>query len=539
MRRRAIIVWLVGLLAVGSAPAALAGEATPAASPATAPPAVEWADCPFDFAFAPGLAAGRDVRCGSVTVPLRHENPDGPTIRLAVAVLPSTGENPASEPLILLNGGPGQETEAVLPAFSPLFPGNLRPLLERQPVVLFDQRGVGYSEPSLTCPFDSAGGQDATEPLPIDAESAELTEATVACLDGLAAEGIDLEAFDTAQNAADVDAIRRALRAERVDLLGISYGSRLALAVMRDFPAAVRSVVLASPFPPQADFLVGTTVSFDAALDRLVAACEADPDCAAANPDLEGDFAEAAAALAAEPVELDVTNPLTGESERVAVDDTLFVSSVYAALFIGPLLPAVPAAITGAAAGDYGALSQILPILSLLREGVSSGMLFAVQCQDEVPFEDESRLAPLVEEAGVRPEIADPEVTGIDAYFDICAEVGLEASSAVETEPVVSDVPTLIVAGAFDPITPPAYAEAAAETLPNSTVVVVPTSGHDTIPAGTGGDCVLGIVEAFLANPEAEPATECLDELEIDLVPAAAAAGEAGAGPGATPSAGI
>ena len=213
-------------------------------------PAFEPGPCPFDLP--PGMIEGEDVECGFVTVPEDHQNP-GDTLRLAVVVVRDQSENHQPDPVILLSGGPGEKTVAnALPAaqiFAPYFPN--------RDFILFDQRGVGLSEPALECPEWIAvlfSLLDETDP---DVFMKASFDGLMACRDRLVAEGHDLSVYNTQQNAADVDAIRRALGYEQVNLLGGSYGSFLAQEVARQFPESTRSVILAATWPLEQSFFVG------------------------------------------------------------------------------------------------------------------------------------------------------------------------------------------------------------------------------------------------------------------------------------------
>lgn len=194
--------------------------------PRQASSAFQQVHCPFTLG--QGLADGKDVRCGFLVVPEDHSQPKGHTIRLAVAIFKTPSSHPAPDPVLVLGGGPGN---AVLENTGPMYnAANLAYLLQDRDLILLDQRGTGYSQPSLRC---------------LDNEDFR------ACHDRLLKSGINLNAFTTLEDAADVHDLIRALSYQQVNLDGVSYGTRLALTVMRLFPADLRSVVLDSVVPPQ------------------------------------------------------------------------------------------------------------------------------------------------------------------------------------------------------------------------------------------------------------------------------------------------
>ena len=470
----------------------------------------EPASCPF--ALPSGLVDGDGVTCGYLTTPMFHGEDSVTTALLAVARLSSTLSNPAPEPLVLLLGGPGQELETVLPAFAPGAAISYRSLLERQDVILLEQRGIGYSEPSLACPFDTVGGVDASEIL---LSTDDPVVAFGDCAEGLRAEGIDLEAFDSIQSAADVDALRRALGYERIDLLGISYGSRMVLTVMRDFPASVRSAVLASPLPLQANVVAGQVIGFDNALDRLLASCAARVDCADRFPDVDSALSDAVDRLTAEPFTVSGAHPITGEPVEILVDGTVFLEILYVATFIGPLLQFVPALISGVVEGNNVVLETLAPYTQILTTGVSLGANYVINCNEEFGQTDAGVISANVAKADVRPELRSGDFAGGSDTFPICNEIGVTPAAPTENAAVASDIPTLIVSGEYDPITPPVYGDLAATTLPNSVIVVIDGVSHD--PLSTSGSCGFAIVADFLTDPTRAPESSCADDTPIEF----------------------
>ena len=225
-------VWLSVLIAMMlSACSALPAPApTPAPTPAAAgAPRFEKTECWFKE------PAGHDVECGWVIVPEDHARPEGKTIKLAVARFKSDASQPEPDPVIYLEGGPGG---SALKSYTSQFDFLFGPLLEKRDVVLFDQRGTGYSQPALACPEYN---QAVIDMLPKDMTAAEsetvANKALLACRDRLVKEGVNLDMYNSAQNAADIEALRQALGYDQVNLYGISYGTRLALTALRDAPA--------------------------------------------------------------------------------------------------------------------------------------------------------------------------------------------------------------------------------------------------------------------------------------------------------------
>ena len=269
----------------------------------------------------------------------------------------------------------------------------------------------------------------------------------VTCHNRLLDEGIDLTAYNTAENAADVAALREALGIESWDLLGISYGTRLALEIMRDYPQGVRSVVLDSVFPPNADTPGEEALAPLWSLQWLFQECANDGYCSENYPDLETVFTDTVVALNDTP------------QDEVYGDD--FAFTVTNALNDTSLIPLVPLVIYAVANGDMATLNELSTddagferprFQDESDRGDSEGMYNSVICHDEYIFGSyetaESMLlgqAPEALEAFLLQPVAD--------LFNVCSFWGAGAAAPVQNEPVYSDIPTLILAGSM--ITPP------------------------------------------------------------------------------------
>ncbi|MGI8484017.1 MAG: alpha/beta hydrolase [Thermomicrobiales bacterium] len=503
-------------------------SASPAASPEVTPNArIKPESCPFTKEQVPSdLVEGKNFRCGTLEVPADHAKPDGATITLLVTVVNSTNMNPLANPLFILAGGPGQGASDQLGQFSKKVQPPIAtwaPFLDSHDVVLVDQRGTGHSDPSLLCPADlTATPSPGAAVVPTATTETDQTAVSVYgdCAKALIAEGADLSTFTTAQSAADLDSVRQALGAEQIDLVGTSYGTWLALEVMRDYPQTVHSAILNSPVPPQADLFLGRLIAFDESLTATFAGCKADPQCNAAYPNLDAQLSKAVAALNANPRTVSYTDPTTGKKDSAPIDGNTFMDLVYQLDFVGPFIPLIAPLIGSVADGNDQLMSQLLPLLVLSSEGISTGLYYAVMCQDEIPFISAQEIAAAAKAANVRPALLAGRVEdAVSVTFALCLAWGLPASPKIENQPVSSDVPTLIFSGKFDPIIPQSYIAELAKTLPNSTLVESPIAGHD--PLSTSGSCGVEIATRFLVDPTAKVDASCMNKLKIDFSPPA------------------
>jgi pimeloyl-ACP methyl ester carboxylesterase len=378
-------------------------------------------------------------------------------------------------------------------------------------IILFDQRGVGLSQPALECPeFIEAVFDLLDEPDPNVAAEAQF-EALMACRDNLLAEGHDLSVFTTAQSAADVNAIREALGYDEVNLYGGSYGSFLAQAVMRDYPDGVRSAVIESVYPLEASLIMDAPQRGAKMSLRLLAACEEDADCNSAYPDIQGVLFDLIEQLNDAPVPVTVTNPLDGQSYAAVLSGDDVYSILLSTFYQTPLIPALPQAISDVARGDYALITQLSGARLMLYDLTSRGMMYSVLCAEDLigrtPEELLARREELPEQLRGR---IDPENAIRYGIFGLCDNWPVEEADPSIKEPLVSDIPTLIIAGEYDAVTPPEYARLVAEGLSNGYLFEIPAAGHG---GDTTGDCAASIIAAFFDDPSSAPDGSCIDEM--------------------------
>lgn len=469
-------------------------------------PTLEPGDCPFD------TPRGLTVDCGSMIVPQNRAEPDGTPVSIAYAVFRTNSDNPRPDPLIYLDGGPGTFS---LEVWGSIFLRTFGPFIEHRDVILFDYRGTGESEPSLYCEETL---EWTLETLDDDLTDAEATSSYYAALDACRArvleDGVDLDQYDSAAFARDVVDLWTALGYDQVDLLGISYGTRLALTLMRDYPDQIRSVVLDGVLPLEVNRNATLIRNADRAYEALFAACEANAACADAYPDLRTVTYETARQLDEEPILIDITLPETGETYSARVDGGGFLNTLFQALYATWLIPSLPATIYEVSAGDYDQLAFLVGTFTDNTFSFSDGLYVAQECNEELPF---NTIESIEEAAAEFPELSPlfntEAFVGEQAYLDNCADWFATLPDAAENEPVVSDIPTLIFSGQFDPITPPAWGDQVAANLENSFVYTLPGIGHG---ATTSGEvCPVTVAHDFIENPFTTPDDDCIADLQV------------------------
>ncbi len=504
-----LLVALMGMLldtttAGYAAPVGIADAGTTFAADGGPVPRFEAAACPWKLPT--GQVEGQTVKCGFAVVPEVHQNPTGPTIRLPVAVFRSTSSTPAPDATIYLQGGPGAPVGDFITGF---LEGHLDRYTAARDLIVFDQRGIGFAQPSLDCPEVTAA--DLAD---IGAQTSQTQKtnddiaATFACRDRLMKQGIDLGAYTSAEGAADVNDIRAVLGYSQLNLLGVSYGTRLALTIMRDFPNAVRSAVLDSSVPLQTNIVEDNGVNFKRSFDLFFAACAADATCTSKYPALQADYAAAVAQLNGQPITTTATDQTTNKTVPVVVDGIELTSLISELLYLnGDITRIIPPLVEEIKAGQTTILDAVLNAFGpIVGADINVGAYYSVICSEEVPFNNRDRAAAAAQ--SLTPDLQQIFASDVRQHFDVCAQWPVHAINPVETQAVTSDLPALVLSSDNDPATPPSYGTQVEQTLSHGFLITFPGIGHSVL--GNGGDCGLSTIFAFIDNPTTGPPTDCV-----------------------------
>jgi pimeloyl-ACP methyl ester carboxylesterase len=476
----------------------------PHSSPAqTAAPeqSFRYTSCPFKPGY--GIIEGKNVRCGFLTVPEDVSQPKGRMIQLAVAIFkaPGTqGTQVPADPVVYLTGGPGGGLLNDLGVY--LNSLNLNGFTMGHDLILLDQRGTGYSKPALNCPE-----LDPLHPYPAGA-----VLAAVACHNRLLKDGINIQAYTTIADATDVHYLIHALGYKQVDLYGVSYGTRLALTVMRLFPADIRSVVLDSTVPTQLNAFEQEPFDTQHALNVLFHGCAISPSCNAAYPHLDQVFYQLVANLNAHPavvqVDTSLLHPAGGSSQLFSGDD--LVSVIFNAMYDSSAIPTLPKLITQISEGNYNTLSQFASDIMLQRStGISDGMYYAVECGEDIGLTTEGELDKAV--TSLKPQLRPGMLSDLLSELTICQDWGQKPVPSMQKQPVISSIPTLILSGEYDPVTPPSNGMLAAQTLKHGYFFLFPATGHGVISTNL---CPNSIMIAFLQHPAEKPDSSCIKSMQ-------------------------
>ena len=433
------------------------------------------------------LAGGVAAECGFLTVPENRNDPNGRLLDIHVAVIPAQSSISEPDPVFMLAGGPGQAASEVYPLFVRAFDD----LSQNRDIVLVDQRGTGQSNP-LACP--------ALYDLPLNASEEDVRTTIEECRQNLT-QTADLTQYVTDIAMQDLDAVRTALGYEQINLLGTSYGSRAALSYMRLFPENVRTVVLNAVTSPELILQLQAPADGQRALELLFARCEADDACRETFPDFATTFNQIVADLG-DGQEVTFVHPTTGEQETITIDGDDLMQVVFTLLYSPDLLSLLPLLVENTAqTGDYSPLVAQAVALNG-SSGIYQGMFYAVTCSED------AALLNLDEATAVRGDSQFPLIA--EDFLATCENWPLADIADDFRQPLTSNIPTLLLSGEADPITPPYYADQVAEGLSNSQHIILPGYGHDISVTS----CMPTVITDFITAGNLEGLdTSCTDEI--------------------------
>lgn len=504
-RMRKIPLMLIAICTAGAAALPLASAANAGARPGPPVPRFVPTTCPTK-PIPTTLPA--DARCGFLVVPENRSKPNGRTIRLTVGIVPAASPHPAPDPVVYLAGGPGGfplgEAQSLIAA------GFNR---DRE-LILISQRGTLYGppNPAPTCPEADRAFLH-TLGLPLDGSRAIRLNvaATRACFRRLVAAGSDLGAYNTTENAADVADLRVALGIREWNVFGVSYGTNLAMTLMRQHPQGIRSVTLDSVEPPEVVAANLFAPNAREGFDNLFHACTEQPQCWRRHPGIEQTFTNLVRRLEAHPVTTRVEPPTGGPPVKVVLDGGRLANWLIDESFNTADFRNVPAMIGDLANGDPRPIATEVAArvigsgIGILGYGLASG----VGCAEWIPYMKGSilsagRLAfPAYPASVLRPAL---HVTYLPQS---CTVWKVPKAPAAQRAATPSTIPTLLLAGSFDAVTPTSWARIGARTLPNSTLLELAGIGHTVTVSSR---CAQRVFASFLAKPSA-PHTACVAKL--------------------------
>ena len=379
---------------------------------------------PCDLFIPAGEVEGETIQCGYAIVPALREQPDSQPVKLAYVILKATGDDPVADPIVHIAGGPGAAStsrDAVLE-----FIRRYAPMREDRDIILYDQRGMGRSEPFFDC-TQFLG--DSTDFSALDND----TKLIAACQKAMDDQGYPPEAFSTPVSAADLMDLMTVLDYPEYNLYGISYGTRLLMSLMHHFPqeAPVRAVILDSVDTLPED--VGNDLTGAGQLlqqdmfESVFAACAGDETCAADYPDLRAQFDALTEQLDQNPIQLDEYTTVDGDTiYRYTFPYNGAIQNIpYQPRMLLELSQGVTTTLRMIANGEIPGPATRMAALPPEPEGVADLMDLYLGCDSPTPV-DEKAPDPMLAYWD-----ADPET--LAAFFgDICpADIAAQLTAAI------------------------------------------------------------------------------------------------------------
>ena len=429
-----------------------------------------------------------EAQCTTFEVPEDRSRPGGRTIALNIAWIPPRNtSDPAADPVFFLAGGPGQAAVATFPALAPVF----NDVMKDRGIVLVDQRGTGKSNP-LNC--KSEGGEQ------FGSDVAAARVWMEGCIAELSTKA-DLRRYTTTDAVADLDAVRKAIGAETINLVGVSYGTRMAQQYALRHPQHVRTVTLDSPVPNTLGLGNIFARNLDSALEAQFALCKENPACKARMGDPRAELQAVLTRLRDNPVPVTYRDSSTGEdvTETLTADHVAGLVRMYAYMpAVGALLPQL---IREAGQGRYSNLMALAKMMQGdMAESMSMGMQMSVICTEDA------------DSMVVRAEDADTVLGNrmVESMASMCQAWPKGDKPADFNTALKGDLPVLVLTGEFDPVTPPKYGEEIARGLPKSRWLDLKGQGHNVIGAG----CMPKLFAQFIEQADAKALdAKCLDKL--------------------------
>lgn len=446
------------------------------------------------------LPKDQKIRFGYLIVLENRAKKNGKTLRLPVFILKSRGANPKQDPVLYTAGGPGSSS------INTARYGEYYSFLNDRDFIIFEQRGTQYAQPNLSCPeLDAIKRSNTWVNMSENEKQALQVEAAQHCQTRLIADGNDLSAYNTRASAQDIEDLRTVLGIKQFNLYSVSYSTKIAQVLLRDYPTSIRSAVMDSPLPLWANYDETSLRYFSEKLDLLFSACAADSACNAAYPGLKTRFLRFLEQANKVPVLADIKSPLDSAQIKMALTGTQIVSF----LNLGETynLKGLPKLMDQLCKGNYEVLRPFIYRL-FSADGRSMGMRLSVWCAEEYPFENMLAIQKATEVPPAYRQLKSEAVP-----LQICKIWKVTPAGSQENRPFATNVPVLLVNGEFDPDTPAAWGAALSKQFTNSYHFVFKGMSHTPTQNWDSG-CGMQLAQAFFDDPIQRPKIECISKLK-------------------------
>jgi pimeloyl-ACP methyl ester carboxylesterase len=435
---------------------------------------IQLAECRLESTNSRGAIS---AQCGWFEVAEDRETPNSKHIRVHVAVVRALRKRPLPDAVFLVSGGPGQAaSDFYLSSYQ-----TFEMLRRDRDIVVVDQRGTGMSQ-RLDCN------------LPDDLDAARfdrelLQRSTRECLNKLPG---DPRFYSTSVAVRDLEEIRAALGYAQINLYGISYGTRVVQHYLRHYPKQVRAAVLDGVVPVET--ILGPEIGPAAqrSFDAILARCANEAACHKAFPNITDEFRALLAQPTRGPMTITIADPRTAIPSTMKFTEAHLSVAVRILSYSDITASLLPFLIHEAAHNRPQALAaQALMVAQSIGDQVANGMHNAVVCTEDVPFFNSAMLD--------NPAIK-------DSYLGRVMTDSLQASCAVWPQgvldadfhaPLSSNVPTLLLSGENDPVTPASFGEQALKAYSRGKHLVFAGQGHGQLNSACGARLIRAFIETL------------------------------------------
>ena len=439
------------------------------------------------------LPDDKRIEGGFLEVPENHYDQESRKIQIAYVIVKSQDPTSDAYPMILFSGGPGGNTlDTGMVKFMLQFP-----LTANRDLILFDQRGIGYSSPLPDMGFESF---DILAANANEAEELELNKAMISRYKAICEEkGIHPEHYNTIQNAMDVGMLFDHLGYGKYNLFGGSYGTRLARVVQDMFPEHIHSSILDSPSPLSTDFLMQRLESYELSLSRIFEYCNNNAECKVKYPNLKEDYFKAINALKDHPIKVSLKD---SSDFYINAQDGIYL--LRRLLYQADSREKGPELIQALKKGEGEILAQIIQSEYNLTSALNLTMLLSVEKFENFnPTNSTDKISNAYQKH--------PLIPAKLGFFDAFYQAGMQwhdGHMPIEKRKFkASDVPSLIFVNRFDPVTPPKYGYLFMEKLSRGQLFVLDEGGH----GGGNQQCKMEVMIEFMDNPDKALDTSCLN----------------------------
>lgn len=367
--------------------------------------------------YACNAPSSNEVIDGILEVPENRKDPNSRTLKLVYKVLKAKKADSLKAPIVFLQGGPGAsavDTEE-------FWENN--PLRNDRDIILMDQRGTGASEANCI-EIGDAMFAIIRQDIDIEGQIKALDSIFSQCKDTMKQDRVDLAGYTSKENAADFEDLRKVLGYEKWNLFGSSYGSRLGLTIMREFPNGVRSAVLAGILAPEVDYFSGSLLNFENSLFSVLERCEKNEDCNRRYPGLKERMLKALKKLQSDPLHFD----FEGKPFVLNPDDALLI--LFISLYDRSSMGYVPLIIEALEARETQTLASQVSIIKSLYNIANWAMNYSIMAYEELPFYNELAVV----ESLKKSEIAFPFTSYSDSGMELLRNWHSFRASEIESQ---------------------------------------------------------------------------------------------------------